>query len=164
MSIMWADSPDPPDEVALVEDRLLDHHVLGVQAPAVVRVVGEEHVARGDGVAEARDRRLDRVRRRAEMEQDHPRAHDEIALRIHDRDRIVLGLGDGGGDGGVVDGQRGLFPDGLQPAADDLEIDRVGGRAPVAVRAVVGASVVVVIACDLRSVVVVAVLIVQLPL
>ena len=88
--------PDPPDQITFVEDRLLDHDVLGVQPSAVVRVVGEEHVARGHRVAEARDRRLHRVRRRPEMEQDHPRADDQIALRIHNGDREVLGLGDGG--------------------------------------------------------------------
>ncbi len=46
--------PDPSDQIALVEDRLLDHDVLGVQPPAVVRVVGEEHVPGGHRVAEAR--------------------------------------------------------------------------------------------------------------
>ena len=100
----------------------------------------------GHGVAEARDGRLDRVRRRAEMEQDHAGADDQVALRIDEGDREVLGLGDGRRDRGVLDAPAAA----CSPIASSRlrqtsrSIGSVAGR-PLPCVAVVGASAVVVI-------------------
>ena len=56
----------PPDARGAAEDRPHDDHVLQVEATAVVRVVGQEHVARRDAV-EARAHDGDRVGRVARL-------------------------------------------------------------------------------------------------
>ena len=121
---------DPGHQLAVEEDGLLDHDVLGVQAAAVVRVVGEEHVPGTGIVAVPGDGRSDGVGRRPEVEQDHPGPHDQAALGVHEGDRVVLGLGHGGRDRRVLDRQAGLLADGFEPGPDHLQFDGIIDRVP----------------------------------
>ena len=107
MSIMWADMHDPGDQLAVEEDRALHHHVLRVQPAAVVRVVGEEHVAGRDRVAVARDGRAHRVRRPrrsgTRSARRRRRGRRSASSSVH---RVVLRLRDHRADRGVLDAPR----------------------------------------------------------
>ena len=82
------------DDLAFVEDRPHDAHVVEVRA-ADVRVVDREHVARVDVVGERLDHRLAGEVQRADVDGDVLRPlHDRVALAITERGREVTRVDD----------------------------------------------------------------------
>ena len=78
----------PP--VAVVGEDRREHVVVGEVAAAVVRVVGDEHVALAELVdAEELEREAHRQRRREHELRDADRQRGEAALRVEDRSRCA---------------------------------------------------------------------------
>ena len=61
------------------------------------------------------------------MELDLAGADDQAAVGVEERERIVLRLRDDRADGGVLHRRRRLLADGLEAAAQDLQVDGIDG-------------------------------------
>ena len=87
--------PCPRDQAAVDEHRPLHHHVLRMETTAVVRVIGEVHVARTNGVrAEPGERAPDGVRGGPPVQRDDPAACDQTSAAVGECGGVVLPLGD----------------------------------------------------------------------
>jgi hypothetical protein len=80
---------DPGDQLVTGEHRQLDEHVLRVQPAAVVRIVGEEHIAGSDRIAELGEGRAHRMTAYAEMVGDRAACDDEVAVGFEQRAGVV---------------------------------------------------------------------------
>ncbi len=120
---------DPPDEGFAHEHGTADLDVLRVVAATAVRVVGDEHVARCQRGRVARQRVLDEVAGAGPLVLDLAAAREQLARGAEDVARVVLALGDDRAHRGLLDGDCTLVDHRLEPAAGDLEQDRVDARA-----------------------------------
>ena len=106
-----------------------EHVVVGEVAAAVVRVVGDEHVALAELVdAEELEREAHRQRRREHELRDADRQRGEAALRVEDRGVALVRLVEDRRGRGARHVRGHLEADGLHAAADDLGGDRIDGR------------------------------------
>ena len=98
-------------------------------AATAVRVVGNEHVARRERGRVARQGVHDEVAGTGPLVLDLAAAREQFACGAEDVARVVLALGDDRAHRGLLDGDRALVDHGLEPAAGDLEQDRIDARA-----------------------------------
>ena len=103
--------------------------VVGEVTAAVVRVVGDEHVALAELVdAEELEREAHRQRRGEHELRDPDRQRGEPALRVEDRRVALVALVEDRRRGGARHVGGHLEADGLHRAPDDLGGDLVDGR------------------------------------
>ena len=121
------DRAGPREQLAVVEDRLVDDHVVLVQAAADPRVVAQEHVALGDagigGPVPQRpvDGQVDRADEHGVVEADL----DFLAELVADGEVEVVGVGDDRRAGHALERLAHLVGDRPQPVPDHLVGQRV---------------------------------------
>ena len=123
----WAMALVQREQLAVVEDGLVDDHVVLVQAAADPRVVAQEHVALGD----ARVRRAV-PQRPVDGEVDRPDEHRVVQADLHllaelvgDGEVEVVGVGDDRRAGHALERLAHLVGDRPEPVADHLVGERV---------------------------------------
>ena len=116
----------PADEPAVMEDRLDDHHVIGVRSRHV-RVVEEELVAveKSRRLSEAFDEILDGVRCRMGETQVPGAGQHHGAAGVVERAHALPALGDDGGGGDALERHPAFLADGPETVEEHLVADRI---------------------------------------
>ncbi len=120
---------DPPDERVAHEHGTADLDVLGVVAPTAVRVIGHEHIPRRQRIPVAGQGVFDQVAGARPLGLDLAAARQQLTGGAEDVARVVLAFGDDRAHRRLLDGDRALVDHRLEPAAGDLEQDRVDALA-----------------------------------
>ena len=134
-----------PLELALVEDRLDHVEVRQVLAAEAVRIVGDEHVAGLDVLAEVLAHVPHDRRERPELDGEGQTLRDELALAVAERRRVVHRVADDGRVGAAHHDERHLVGHRRERVLDHLEgdgIDRDGGHGSRAMSMFPSASIV----------------------
>ena len=118
------DADAEPDQPPLGKGGLDDEDV-GRVARAVERVVDDVDVTGREGVTEALEQRLHRVRDRAELEGDCDRLRDRLPRRRAEGGRVVHRVAHDGRVSGAEDRRRHLVGDGRERVRDDRAEDRL---------------------------------------
>ena len=126
----WAEAAIHATSAAVEEHGATDLDVSGVVAAAVVGVVGREDVAITDGVAEAGHGRANDVHRRCPLVLDRAPADEHLAAGVEHVGGEVLAFGDDRAHRGLLDRQRALVGDRLEPGAEQLEQDGIRAHQP----------------------------------
>ena len=113
------------EQRAADEDRREHRHVRRVRAATLIRMIDQEGVTLGDGVAVSREHRGAAGRKRADMQRQHDVLGDHVALRVHQRAGGVLRLAHDGGEAGAEQRVLHLLHDAGEARLDDFKIDGV---------------------------------------
>ncbi len=119
------------DDLAVGEHRRHEGHVGDVRQPALVGVIGDEHVARRDRTGVDLEDAADQVAVDRSMEE-HRRRHDQPAVAVEDHAAEVAQFADDGGIAGAIEMVVHLIDQARHFVAQDLDGDGVHGQSPVA--------------------------------
>ena len=124
VAVVTLDRRDQQQRTVAVEDRR-EHVEVGKVTTAVIRIVGDDHVAGLQLVAEEVDGETHRQRRRQHELRDPDRERGEAAVTVEDRGVALVALVEDRGGRGARHERRHLEAHRLHPGADDLGRDLI---------------------------------------